>query len=398
LEGQAQVYGGGLPNVIVNSGVLNSLGPSGTVPALPVPPAISPGGYRIGPQYNSLAYSSGNARVLVRPGALLYPPMNDPRSQATVALPQRTPAPLSNQPAQIGPGGKLAATLIRPGQGVQGQEPQAVTAPMIDRTPSPIAAKTAPAPIPAPTPVPASVAATKPAPVPSPAPSATPSPASSTAAAPSNDPIVRGGRVTITPAPGFEALSGAPSPTSSGGLTITQPGDQPGSPAPARVASVAPAPDISIPAPATAAQPTAPNPPPQPSPAPVAAPAPGSAPTPAVQTAAAPAPAVPSSSGRRDRLLFETGSSEISSAGKATLDSVARHMQEDPDLRLELLAYASAENGSTSNARRLSLSRALAVRAYLIDRGIKTVRFIVRAQGDRFDSGPADRVDLSYRS
>lgn len=73
-------------------------------------------------------------------------------------------------------------------------------------------------------------------------------------------------------------------------------------------------------------------------------------------------------------------------------------MQEDPDLRLELLAYASAENGSTSNARRLSLSRALAVRAYLIDRGIKTVRFIVRAQGDRFDSGPADRVDLSYRS
>ena len=73
-------------------------------------------------------------------------------------------------------------------------------------------------------------------------------------------------------------------------------------------------------------------------------------------------------------------------------------MQEDPDLRLGLLAYASAENGSTSNARRLSLSRALAVRAYLIDRGIKTARFIVRAQGDRFGSGPADRVDLSYRS
>ncbi|MBC6416209.1 MAG: OmpA family protein [Rhodospirillales bacterium] len=116
-----------------------------------------------------------------------------------------------------------------------------------------------------------------------------------------------------------------------------------------------------------------------------------------MQTAAAPAPVAPSSSGRRDRLLFETGSSEISSAGKATLDSVARHMQEDPDLRLELLAYASAENGSTSNARRLSLSRALAVRAYLIDRGIKTARFIVRAQGDRFGSGPADRVDLSYR-
>ncbi len=73
-------------------------------------------------------------------------------------------------------------------------------------------------------------------------------------------------------------------------------------------------------------------------------------------------------------------------------------MQEDDSLRLELLAYASAEDGSSSDARRLSLSRALAVRAYLIDQGIRTARFIVRAQGDRYGSGPADRVDLSYRS
>lgn len=73
-------------------------------------------------------------------------------------------------------------------------------------------------------------------------------------------------------------------------------------------------------------------------------------------------------------------------------------MQDDDSLRLELLAYASAKDGSSSDARRLSLSRALAVRAYLIDQGIRTARFIVRAQGDRYGNGPADRVDLSYRS
>lgn len=73
-------------------------------------------------------------------------------------------------------------------------------------------------------------------------------------------------------------------------------------------------------------------------------------------------------------------------------------MQEDDSLRLELLAYAAAQDGSSSDARRLSLSRALAVRAYLIDKGIRTARFIVRAQGDRYGNGPADRVDLSYRS
>lgn len=72
-------------------------------------------------------------------------------------------------------------------------------------------------------------------------------------------------------------------------------------------------------------------------------------------------------------------------------------MQEDGDLRLQLLAYASDPDGSSSDARRLSLSRALAVRAYLIDKGIRTARFIVRAQGDRYGDGPQDRVDLSYR-
>jgi len=70
-------------------------------------------------------------------------------------------------------------------------------------------------------------------------------------------------------------------------------------------------------------------------------------------------------------------------------------MQQDPSLRAQIKAYAADTSGSSA-ARRLSLSRALAVRSYLSDQGLRTMRFIVRAQGDQVAGGPADRVDISY--
>ena len=45
-------------------------------------------------------------------------------------------------------------------------------------------------------------------------------------------------------------------------------------------------------------------------------------------------------------------------------------------------------------ARRLSLSRALQVRSYLIDQGVRSTRIDVRALGANVPSGPADRVDI----
>ena len=47
-----------------------------------------------------------------------------------------------------------------------------------------------------------------------------------------------------------------------------------------------------------------------------------------------------------------------------------------------------------SQARRLSLSRALTVRSYLISQGVRSTRIDVRALGARASDGPADRVDL----
>ena len=59
-----------------------------------------------------------------------------------------------------------------------------------------------------------------------------------------------------------------------------------------------------------------------------------------------------------------------------------------------LIAYAQGDPDQASNARRLSLSRALAVRSFLIDQGVHSSRIEVRALGNKVTDGPPDRVDL----
>jgi outer membrane protein OmpA-like peptidoglycan-associated protein len=58
------------------------------------------------------------------------------------------------------------------------------------------------------------------------------------------------------------------------------------------------------------------------------------------------------------------------------------------------MAFAQGTEDTASQARRLSLSRALAVRTYLIDQGIRSTRMDVRALGATADQGPLDRVDI----
>ena len=69
-------------------------------------------------------------------------------------------------------------------------------------------------------------------------------------------------------------------------------------------------------------------------------------------------------------------------------------MSGDDRLRLQLLAYASGASRSASRARRLSLSRALAARSYLIKEGVRSTRIDVRALGNKTQGGPPDRIDL----
>ena len=66
--------------------------------------------------------------------------------------------------------------------------------------------------------------------------------------------------------------------------------------------------------------------------------------------------------------------------------------------RIQIDAYGGAPGDKSSDARRLSLKRALAVRQLLIDDGVPSSRIDVRAMGGVDDKGPADRVDVFVRA
>ena len=95
------------------------------------------------------------------------------------------------------------------------------------------------------------------------------------------------------------------------------------------------------------------------------------------------------------QVRFDAGSSRLTAEAQQALQSLA-HAVIVSDGRLQLKAYAGASGESISTARRLSLSRALAVRAFLIEQDVRSTRIDVRALGVAADTGPPERVDLVY--
>ncbi len=171
-------------------------------------------------------------------------------------------------------------------------------------------------------------------------------------------------------------------------------------------------PDITIPAPPKATTSTAaivPPPPPAaittpavPAPSAAAPAAPATSaktPDPVKQVASAapktPAPAPKASSGSAISIAFDADAKTLPASASAALGEVAEKMKADKSMRIQLLAYASAGERSEAKARRLSLSRALEVRSYLIGQGIASTRMDVRALGNQASSGSPDRVDLT---
>ncbi len=94
------------------------------------------------------------------------------------------------------------------------------------------------------------------------------------------------------------------------------------------------------------------------------------------------------------RIAFPADSADIPDATKGQLDALAQKMAGDENIRIQLLAYASGTSDQASRARRMSLSRALAVRSYLIKAGVRSTRMDVRALGNNVEGSPADRVDI----
>lgn len=94
------------------------------------------------------------------------------------------------------------------------------------------------------------------------------------------------------------------------------------------------------------------------------------------------------------RIVFADDSAELPSDAKEKLAPIIARMKKDPDLRVELRGYAPGSGPADRQARRLSLSRTLAVRLYLTEQGIGGTRALVRALGSKTEEKPIDRVDV----
>jgi len=94
-------------------------------------------------------------------------------------------------------------------------------------------------------------------------------------------------------------------------------------------------------------------------------------------------------------VIFKAKSGRLSSEAKKDLIEVAKKYENNKTVRLQLKAYAGGNDLSIIKAKRLSLTRALAVRSYMIGRGMRGARIDVRALGNQTTDTPFDRVDVN---
>ena len=116
-----------------------------------------------------------------------------------------------------------------------------------------------------------------------------------------------------------------------------------------------------------------------------------------VKSTTRPTTANVAAAGDRVRLMFDQSQTVITEPMAVSLAGLIRSLKADEARRIQLLAYAAPPGGQANNgskARRLSLSRALSVRTYLLGQGVSSTRMDVRAMGNRAKSGPANRVDV----
>jgi len=355
----AQVYigGDGLPANSIDQSVLDSLGepvslsemfmggraptaPVMTMPAAFIAPDQAPIAHRLQHQKSVTLTEPkphrGTVTVTAVKAAKPEPTQTQAETPAPSDMTEEAPAPTVASPAKVA---EAAPAKVLP-----------VIVPKVEKAPEIVAAKpvpvAAPAPPPAPAPVVASAAPTPLTPEPTPTPAPTPAPA----------PVVAAPPPAPTPAP----------------VVVAPP------PAPVAPAPVAPAPVVAA-APASSAVPVAP---------PLATPAPQQA------SAPVPAAAVVGLGDGGATIPFEKDAAHLQPGALAALTAMASRMASDDSLQVQLMAYADGDEDSAGKARRLSLSRALAVRSYLIDQGVRSTRIEVRALGNKVPDGPPDRVDV----
>jgi outer membrane protein OmpA-like peptidoglycan-associated protein len=190
-------------------------------------------------------------------------------------------------------------------------------------------------------------------------------------------------------------------------------------PLPAQATAAARAPQSATPAATTAATPAAAPPATTvpntaaPTPAPPAATLPTAPPAtvalapivpPPEPAQAAPAPAPPISdsatsaataTGHGLRVTFGTDEADLSPSSASAIHDFVQSAPSGDSASYNVVAYAAGTPEDPSTARRLSLSRALAVRSALMADGISSTHIYVRALGATAGDATPDRVDVA---
>ncbi len=141
--------------------------------------------------------------------------------------------------------------------------------------------------------------------------------------------------------------------------------------------------------------PPAPPPPPV-LPPPIIVPTRPPAPPPPIPIAAdAPGEALPQPDGLR--VSFGAGRADLNPAVDAALRALVHATPPFAHTTFTVVAYAAGNADDPSTPRRLSLSRALAVRSVLLAEGIPSARIFVKALGASLapPEGPPDQVDVT---
>lgn len=356
VPASAQRYVGSnsLPNVTVDYSVLDELGSAPNVPQLflqnPTGSAYRNNPYRGQPRFPVVR--GGNDQVHTERIVLTPPAAAKPRPRRQAVQPTARPAtPPVRRPA-------VRRAPVRP------QQPTA-RIPRPSAPPPPPAVIRAPAPVVPPPPAGAAVPQ-KPTAIEPPVPKkAVPAPPK----IPEPPPLPP---VTTAPEPKQIARTVAPPPPAPPKVTT------PAVPNPPKKVEVPPLPKVA-PAPV------------KPRPTPPRAKPRAASPE---QVAALPSSTPSVRSGSLRRIEFPPGSAKLTRQASVGLKNVAAALASDRTLRIQLLAYAGQSNDSASQARRLSLSRALAARSNLIEQGVRSTRIDVRALGNKSAGGPADRIDI----
>jgi outer membrane protein OmpA-like peptidoglycan-associated protein len=94
-------------------------------------------------------------------------------------------------------------------------------------------------------------------------------------------------------------------------------------------------------------------------------------------------------------VTFGAGQSDLSPSSAAAIKELVTSAPPGANTSFNIAGYAAGTPEDPSTARRLSLSRALAVRSALMADGVSSTRIYVRALGATSGDEPPDRVDLA---